>query len=132
MHVERIEIIRVLVDKGREDVDLAAVTYAHGTDLARCGTHRRCLEIDSNPFVLAVRRSRLRPERPLQAGVHWSSGRESLEVVDACTIAERVLSDGGYVLVVREHDHLGALRDLGESGHTGDDARLIVVDEDVV
>ena len=47
-------------------------------------------------------------------------------------IAECVLGDGGDMLVVREHDHLGAPRDLGESGHTGDDARPVVVDKDAV
>jgi hypothetical protein len=61
-----------------------------------------------------------------------SSGRGRFEAVDTYTIAERVLSDGGDVLVVREHDHLGALRDLGKSGRTGGDARLVVVDKDVV
>ncbi len=65
MHVERVEVIGVLVDEGREHVDLVAVTHAHGTDLARCGAHRRCLEVDSYPFVLAARRFRLGPERAL-------------------------------------------------------------------
>ena len=61
-----------------------------------------------------------------------SSDRDRPEVVDTYTIAERVLSDGGDVLVMREHDHLGAPCGLDERAHTGGDAALVVVDEDVV
>ena len=52
--------------------------------------------------------------------------------MDTNTIAERVLSDGGNVLVVGEDDDLCALRDLGKRWHSGRDPLLIEVDEDVV